>query len=105
MTTSTYDGPSSVDSDTDSLLGVQAAATYLSITKATLYTWRSRRPGYGPLAVKVGGCVRYRKSELDRWIAAHTETAADNPVVEESQRGRHPSPAAGRALTAGGRRE
>ena len=104
MTTSTYDDPSSVDSDTDSLMGVQEAATYLSITKATLYTWRSRRRGYGPLAVMVGGCVRYQRSELDRWIAAHTETAGESPVMEESQRGRHPSLAAGRALTAGGRR-
>lgn len=105
MTTSTYDGPGSVDFDADSLLGVQEAASYLSITKATLYTWRSRRRGYGPLAVKVGGCVRYKKSELDRWIAAHTETAVDDPMVEESRRGRDPSPVAGRALTAGGRRE
>lgn len=87
----------------DPLLAIEDAADYLSITKATLYTWRSRRPGFGPCAVKVGGCLRYRRSELDRWIVAHTEAPLGGADLESS-RGRAPHPAGGVALTPGGRR-
>ena len=41
-----------------SILTIDQAAAYLSIPKATLYTWRTRRAGFGPRAVKLGGCLR-----------------------------------------------
>ena len=44
--------------------------------KATLYTWRTRRAGFGPRAVKMGGCLRYRRADLDAWIVEHLEPAA-----------------------------
>lgn len=92
-----------IDPGDDPLLAIEDAAGYLSITKATLYTWRSRRPGFGPCAVKVDGCLRYRRSELDRWIAAHTEAPIAGADLESS-RGRTPHLAGGVALTPGGRR-
>ena len=46
---------------------------HLAIPKATLYTWRTRRAGFGPRAVKFGGCLRYRRSDLDAWVADHLE--------------------------------
>lgn len=49
------------------------AAEYLGIPKATLMQWRSRYPGYGPNATIVGGSLRYRVNELERWLNAHTE--------------------------------
>ncbi len=55
------------------ILTIDQAAAYLSIPKATLYTWRTRRAGFGPRAVKIGGCLRYRRSDLDAWIAEHVE--------------------------------
>lgn len=88
----------------DPLVSIEEAAEHLAITKATLYTWRSRRPGFGPRAVKVGGCLRYRLSELNEWIAAHTEDASTDDITYESNRGRSPHPAGGVALTPGGRR-
>jgi excisionase family DNA binding protein len=62
------------------ILTIDEAAAYLAIPKATLYTWRTRRAGFGPPAVKMGGCLRYRRSDLDAWVARHVETfdAADN---------------------------
>lgn len=57
-----------------SILTIDQAATYLAIPKATLYTWRTRRAGFGPPAVKIGGCLRYRRSDLDVWIAEHVES-------------------------------
>ncbi len=74
-------------------LGLDEAAAYLGIAAATLYTWRSRRPGYGPRAVKVGGRVRYRLRDLDVWLDEHTETG--DPAVDfataDSARGRAPA--------------
>lgn len=61
-----------------SILTIDQAAAYLSIPKATLYTWRTRRAGFGPRAVKFGGCLRYRRSDLEAWVAEHLE-AVDSP--------------------------
>lgn len=58
----------------DPFLNTEDACAYLGIPKATLLTWRARRPGYGPRAVKAGGRLKYRLSELDRWLRAHEET-------------------------------
>ena len=58
------------------ILTVDQAAVYLAIPKATLYTWRTRRIGFGPRAVKFGGSLRYRQVDLDAWVAAHLEPQA-----------------------------
>ena len=64
------------------ILTIDEAAAYLAIPKATLYTWRTRRAGFGPPAVKMGGCLRYRRSDLDAWVAQHVETfdGAEDPI-------------------------
>lgn len=54
-------------------MNIAEAAAYIGIAKSTLYTWRTRRPGFGPRAVKAGGALRYRRSDLDAWIEAHAE--------------------------------
>jgi excisionase family DNA binding protein len=97
MTTTTT--TETAHADGTPLLTIDEAADYLAITKATLYTWRSRRTGYGPRAVKVGGCLRFKRSDLDDWIAAHTEAVADGDDRVDSNRGKAPHPAAGVALT------
>ena len=56
------------------ILTIDEAAAYLAIPKATLYTWRTRRVGFGPRAVKMGGCLRYRRSDLDAWVVGHLES-------------------------------
>ena len=58
------------------ILTIDEAAAYRAIPKATLYTWRTRRVGFGPRAVKMGGCLRYRRADLDAWIVEHLEPAA-----------------------------
>ena len=66
-----------VDTSYESMiLTIDEAAAYLAIPKATLYTWRTRRVGFGPRAVKMGGCLRYRRADLDAWIVEHLEPAA-----------------------------
>lgn len=59
---------------TPATMNIAQAADYIGLAKSTLYTWRTRRPGFGPRAVKAGGALRYRRSDLDTWIEAHAET-------------------------------
>jgi len=63
-----------------SILTIDEAAAYLAIPKATLYTWRTRRAGFGPRAIKFGSCLRYRRSDLDAWVADHLESFDDDPA-------------------------
>ncbi len=58
---------------TPATMNIAQAAAYIGIAKSTLYTWRTRRPGFGPRAVKAGGALRYRRSDLDAWSEAHAE--------------------------------
>ncbi len=76
----------SVPTVRDPFLNTDDACGYLGVPKATLLTWRVRRPGYGPRAVKAGGRLKYRLSELDRWVRAHEESfTEDQDMVEESR--------------------
>lgn len=63
-------------------MNIAQAAAYVGIAKSTLYTWRTRRPGFGPRAVKAGGALRYRLSDLDAWIEAHTEALDLQPEMD-----------------------
>lgn len=66
---------STTDTNHDNMiLTIDEAAQYLAVPKATLYTWRTRRVGFGPRAVKMGGCLRYRRVDLDAWIVEHLES-------------------------------
>ncbi|MGD9961138.1 helix-turn-helix transcriptional regulator [Nocardioides sp.] len=67
----------------DPFLNTDDACGYLGVPKATLLTWRVRRPGYGPRAVKAGGRLKYRLSELDRWLRDHEESFAVDSESEE----------------------
>jgi hypothetical protein len=43
------------------------AAAYLDVRPATLANWRSM--GQGPAYAKLGRCIKYRRSDLDAFIA------------------------------------
>ena len=54
----------------EQLLTPQQAAKYLNVSIRTLAAWRQR--GIGPPSLKLpSGARRYRKADLDRWIAEH----------------------------------
>lgn len=60
------------------ILTTLEAASYLRLSKATLE--RFRLTGGGPLYAKLGGAVRYRRAELDKWIESRlvaSTSAAD----------------------------
>jgi predicted DNA-binding transcriptional regulator AlpA len=56
------------------------AAEYLGLSPATLETMRSR--GGGPVFVKLGARVVYRREELDEWLASHRKTSTSAPDSE-----------------------
>lgn len=67
----------------DPFLNTDDACGYLGVPKATFLTWRVRRPGYGPRAVKAGGRLKYRISELDRWLQDHEESFTPDKESDE----------------------
>jgi excisionase family DNA binding protein len=54
------------------LLTEDEAAELVGLSVRTLQAWRSR--GVGPAYVHVGRKVRYRLSDINRWISANTVT-------------------------------
>ena len=52
------------------LLTTQELAAYLKVPVSSLYFWR--QTGKGPRAHVVGRHLRYKRSEVDRWIDAQT---------------------------------
>ena len=54
----------------DRLLTTEETADYLNVSRRTLQRWLYE--GIGPPSIKLpSGARRYRKADLDRWIAEH----------------------------------
>jgi excisionase family DNA binding protein len=53
------------------LLNTEQAAAYLGVTSRTLEVWRCTKRHAIPY-IKVGRLVKYRKAELDHWLAQQT---------------------------------
>ena len=55
------------------LLTTREAAGYLRLAITTLEHWRLE--GRGPIFCKIGRQVRYRRADVDRWLAEMNEGA------------------------------
>jgi len=58
----------------DPIFTEQEAANYLRISQSTMR--RKRKAGIGPDFMRDGNLIRYRRSELDRYVSSHTKSAA-----------------------------
>ena len=58
----------------EKLMTLPELAKFLDIPSATLYQWRYR--GEGPPSIKVGRHVRYRRSDVDAWLDAKTQSGS-----------------------------
>lgn len=63
--------------DIDALLTEAQAAQVLSLSIRTLQSWRVR--GSGPLFVRAGRAVRYRRADIQRWVEANTVSRTNEP--------------------------
>lgn len=55
----------------DELLTIHELAAALRISRASVY--QLRYLGQGPPAIKLGGRLRWRRADVDAWIAQHLE--------------------------------
>lgn len=73
--------PKSVPPSKGEILTIKQVAGYLQVTDRTIYRLAAtnRIPAF-----KVGGSWRFRRVDLDQWIASHTTKtgAADNEGAE-----------------------
>lgn len=58
-------GPSPRLVDAQELWDIDDVATYLGVTKQTIYSWRTT--GYGPAGFRVGKHLRWRASTVIAW--------------------------------------
>lgn len=59
------------------LLSPAELAEHLGIAVQTVYEWRKPRSRVaGPPSFRIGGRVRYRASEVERWLNEQREPAA-----------------------------
>jgi excisionase family DNA binding protein len=54
------------------LLTIADVSAYLRVPVGTLYNWRTR--GEGPRAAKLGRHLRYRRSDVGRWLDERVDT-------------------------------
>src|SRR5687767_9991154 len=60
----------------NTLMTEQEAGAILRVTVKTLQGWRYR--GGGPSYIKVGRCVRYRRQDLEPFVAAAVRTSTSD---------------------------
>ena len=61
------------NTDPETLLTEAQTADHLSISMRTLQAWRVR--GGGPIFIRAGRSIRYRRSDLLDWIEANAATS------------------------------
>ena len=66
-------GKPPVPSAPDPLMTPAELAEECKVEIATIYSWRTR--GMGPKGFKLAGSLRFRRSEVRRWLAESGDTA------------------------------
>ena len=66
----------------DELFSPQDLAGYLDVPVKTVYGWRHR--GLGPAGFRVGRHLRYRQSDVKKWIAQQIEATAETGPLGRS---------------------
>ena len=58
--------PQAPPPQTENLMDINTAAELLKVSPQTLYNWR--QTGRGPLAIKLGATLRYRRADLEQFV-------------------------------------
>lgn len=59
----------------DALLTESQAAAILNVAAATLTAWRATKRTAQPIHCRIGGAVRYRRSDIDAFVQASVQRA------------------------------
>lgn len=62
-------------------LSIEQLASELGVPLATVHAWNYK--GTAPRRVRVGKHVRYRREDVDRWLAEHTIEAGHHQAERE----------------------
>lgn len=62
------------------LMDIQQAAEYLGLTVGTMYQWRSQ---HKIPYIKVGHRVKFKKEQLDQWLAERTVQVGLEPGLKK----------------------
>jgi excisionase family DNA binding protein len=73
------------ETDANSLLDVRAAAALLRISPFSLYHWISEKRGI-PVIRLSSRCVRFRRSDLQAWIAGKCVPPVASDAEEKKSR-------------------
>lgn len=68
------------------MFNTQQASDYLGLAQATLEAWRTR--GGGPVFLKLGKAVRYRREDLDAFLNLRTYANTSQAKASEKTKGR-----------------
>lgn len=60
----------------DEVVTPEELAAELKLKRGTIYSWRSR--GIGPKGFLACGALRFRRSEITRWLAESGDTAQES---------------------------
>lgn len=63
----------------DALMTTDELSQYLQIPRATIYRWRQDR--VGPKAVRVGKHLRWRRTDVDRWLDEQSDNDREVAVL------------------------
>lgn len=69
---------------TPRLLTAEEVAEQLQVAVNTLYDWRTRKPVYGPPAIKVGKYLRWKQADVEAWIDAQSPESNVTPIRRAS---------------------
>lgn len=67
-----------MDETNSAWLSAQGLADEIGVPLATLYAWRSR--SRGPRAHRIGRYLRFRRPEVEAWLAGQIEERPGGPV-------------------------
>ena len=65
------------------LMDVQQAADYLGLSVGTIYQWRSQ---HKIPYIKVGRKLKFKKDQLDQWLADRTVQVGIEPGLRKSEK-------------------
>lgn len=69
--------PEGAAGDLDALWDVRDVARYLKLPTSAIYKMTARAAAVHVPHIRIGGALRFRRAEVDRWLAALTVTNVD----------------------------